>query len=428
MSSQNIQQIAIFASCGISAFLMVLAVQDFALRYLKQLKLGHFVGAFLLLRLWAFAVIYLIYGFEPIGDLDAFSRLAMGTSGNQLYGVLFPYLVWLATFGTGNVLLIDVLWILCDCLAFIVGDRLLAASSSLRVVTLYRILYVLCPISWFLVVGLGQDEPLLALMGELTLLATLSSLNWLGGILTALGLALTKVIFGLYGFAGWLGSNNRVLFLFAFLAATLALFAPFWYSGVPPLLGSQYIKCSPSANVWIVLFPNYPGAPSSLWVFPILLVGSLLASSIYARLKLGSNPTFRSICHLLLVNWLVLFLFSPKSLAAYRLAVLPFMLMYAASNIASKKRVVYLLGLYSLSVSIHYSFWEDWVQNSSYFANVSSVFVYVLTLVIVGTEIVVLVDLLKRLTSNRSCSSDRSGRSATPLSQNDAPKLTGPTA
>jgi hypothetical protein len=60
---------------------------------------------------------------------------------------------------------------------------------------------------------------------------------------------------------------------------------------------------------------------------------------------------------------------------------------------------VYLVALYSLSLSIHYTFWEDWVYQYGYFASIQGVLVYLMLCMAVAVEVFIFVDVLRRLIS-----------------------------
>jgi hypothetical protein len=312
---------------------------------------------------------------------------------------LYPHLLWLATLGTGNKVLMVLFFTLCDCLAFVVGDRLLSRDRSAQVVTLYRILYVLCPLSWFLVVGFGQEEPVLALLGELTLFASLASLDVWGGILVGVALAVTKSMFGVYAYVAWLVSRRKVVFLATAILATVLLHYSYVLRGVIPFPFREYHNSPPSVNIWTVLFPNPPGSAISFWVFPLLLLVVALCSFIYAHQQFKPKATVEGISILILANFLAFMLFSPKSLQPYRLVFIPFLFMYMASRIASKRSFVYMVALYSLALSVHYTFWEDWVYRYGYFDSIQGILVYVMLCVAVAVEVIIFVDVLRRLIS-----------------------------
>jgi len=148
-----------------------------------------------------------------------------------------------------------------------------------------------------------------------------------------------------------------------------------------------------------------------VWVFPFIFMGIMLATLIYATRKAVPSRSAETVYLLTLLNWLFFFLLSPKALPTYRLAVLPFFLAYATARIAKKKYVVVGVGLYSVALSIHYTFWEDWVKDVGYLATAPATFVYFLLVVIVGFEVFAVSSIACKLLSDTRSPPSTTGQS-----------------
>lgn len=313
-------------------------------------------GAFAILRVGPLVLIHLVLR-HPSGP----DKLAWALHGKSALRGLLPYLDYrseycpLFSYVIAPFFLIFneqmapvVAFLFFDLLAILVLLRLERRLALGRLVTT---LYLLSPISWFMIVRYGQDEVIGAFFVGLMLML---SLTWSGaalGLLAGIGTVATKLLFLVPAFPILLSARRRVWGFVTAGAVILLCYAPFLN------LGSGLIQWAPRRGSWIGASPwMAAGADSgTLWLAAqVISMTVMCALAVVVALRINRlGPVNAGI-----VLYSGLMLVSPRVWYTYALLILPLLCIRVARS--RSRRELVLFALYGLVAVAHFSAYRLW--------------------------------------------------------------------
>ena len=323
-------------------------------------------GAFLLIRIAIFGIVFLLFRVAPRGDVPAYY---FPEASAALHGAL-PYRDFRSSYAPlhsyldGAVLLV---WhsqlgliLFAICVEFLllalwlrVGDELFS-ERDLRVGS---VLYVTSAISLQYVAIDGQDNVLVALLILVSLWMAMRSRIALSGIFTALAVVMVKLIPLFYAPVFFAGLRRRSAWTLGFMGVVAAGYGGFAALHVPllqPLALEGPLKSAGTLPYVIESLAGL-GFPVGLWRTVMVLVLGVTYGLVW-RASIGRTDAARvwSMLWAVAASTLVLLLFANKSWPAYLVLILfPLCTLVAGSGLWARV----LFALFGIVALVEHSFW-----------------------------------------------------------------------
>jgi hypothetical protein len=226
--------------------------------------------------------------------------------------------------------------------------------------------------AWFLGIGCQQDETLLVFFAALGGMMLLSNREILAGILLAIGLLITKILFGIFILALVTQAKNIKRVILGFVLILIPIISLFLALGFNPLrmiTGESGELIPPSITFYILAVPLHAVAGPAARITHAL-AGLILLIVILRFSNFNENPQVNRMNQAILAGWLCFLLLSPKSFTFYRLVILPFLPFLLERVIRHRLFCIILFCIYSTVLGVQWMLHEDWIsgRHRSYYA------------------------------------------------------------
>jgi hypothetical protein len=271
------------------------------------------------------------------------------------YGPLFSYALapLFLVFSAGVAPIIA--FVVFDFFAFLLLNHVAEDREFSRRVA---VLYLVNPLSWFMIVRYGQDESLMVFFAALLLILARKRKGTLLAVFAGLGAAFTKVLFALPALPILVNQTRRGRAVSIAAAVVAACYAPFL------ILGGNVFDWTPHTGVF-----GGPSVWTATLISPAITIGYVIAPMVYWKaasiVSIGVIGLLTLVVILkgrrmgvvdgVILLYAGLMLFSTKAWPHYALLGLPFLAIRAAK--ATGLRELLLLSVYSFLVVFYFYIW-----------------------------------------------------------------------
>lgn len=257
-------------------------------------------------------------------------------------GPLFPYLLAPAFLFFDALLAPIVVFILFDLLAFLALHWVAEDVDTSRQVA---VLYLVTPLSWFMVVRYGQDEGIAAFFAVLLLILARTRRDWLVGLVAGLATAATKVLLVITVVPILMQGQHRARALVVAATVLLSCYLPFLSMGADTVQWRPAPHDFYGPNVWAA-FGLGRKVP-----WPVVMAASNAVGGILGLLVLWRARRM-GVVNAVLLLYSGLMLTIPKAGEPYGLFVLPFLCLRVAQS--GKRSELAFFSVYSFFMVFNY--------------------------------------------------------------------------